>query len=179
MNSFKLYFLIYFPKQSSILNFLAFHITALFFKMSFFKGSPLKTPVGHNSFSMFQILISLCGDQQASPTKGKIEIPSSRAKGCFQKAKLKRKECITCTNCLVRGFTVSHKGKKAVLPGISPLPVILDSSLWDTPRPLHRHVDNINNITISCKKTQMTSQPLPPPSLLCVNKSYPGCLSNV
>lgn len=137
--------------QSSILNFLAFHVTALVLKMSFLKGSQLKTPVGHNPFSMFQILISLYGDQQASPTKRKIEAPSSRAMRCFQKAKLTRKECITYTNCLARAFSLSHKGEKAVLPGISPLPVFLDSSLWDTPWPLHRHVDIVNNITISCK----------------------------
>lgn len=68
--------------------------------MSFSKESLLKTPVGHNPFSKFQILISLPGDQQASPTKRKIEVHSSRVMGCFQKAKLKRKECITYTNCL-------------------------------------------------------------------------------
>lgn len=90
---------------SSILNFLASHVTALSFKTSFLKRSPLKTPVGHNPFSMFQILISLHGDQQASPTKRKIQVPFSRAMGCFQQAKLKRKECITYTNCPARAFT--------------------------------------------------------------------------
>lgn len=45
--------------------------------MSFLKESLLKTPVGHNPFSKLQILISLPEDQQASPTKRKIEVPSS------------------------------------------------------------------------------------------------------
>lgn len=158
--------------QSFILNFLALHITASFFKMPFLKGSPLKTPVSHNPFSMFQILISLWRSASLSHQE-KNRDALLKSQGVFPEGQAEGKGEHHLHKLPCSSFYCVTQREKAVLPGISPLPVILDSSLWD------RHVDTVNNITISCKQTQMTGQPLPPPSLLCVNKSYPGCLSNV